>query len=144
MQSGRNEGRMSPDDVRVVTQSWHRVGSFSDHAAILFYDRLFDTVPAARADFNAEQMPAARRLLIASIDQSVTRLSRDEAPTRREARKDEPADLLFGTGEAEILAALFWALHRVLGQGWTPAVEAAWRACAPPILAALRPPVTAS
>lgn len=134
---------MSPDDVRIVSLGWQRAGTVRDHVASLFYDRLFETVPAARSDFHAEQMPLARRRLVNAIDGAMTHLNTGEPPARHHHGSNKPADLLFGAGDAESLAALLWVLHRVLGQGWTPAVEAAWRACAPRILAALRPRVPA-
>ena len=36
---------MTPDEVKLVQQSFSKVAPIADQAAILFYDRLFEVAP---------------------------------------------------------------------------------------------------
>jgi nitric oxide dioxygenase len=129
---------MQSSQAGLVTYSWKRVGPLAERVAGLFYDRLFEIAPAARAQFQADQMPALRRALIGGIDQGIARLGR---PAMRGAAPFAAAqdDPLLGAATDQALAALLGTLHAVLGRDWTPPHEAAWRALGPCILDRLRP-----
>ena len=45
---------MTPDQVRLVQQSFAKVAPIVDQAAIIFYDRLFEVAPAVKALFPAD------------------------------------------------------------------------------------------
>jgi Globin len=45
---------MTPDQVKLVLQSFARVAPISDRAAVLFYDRLFEVAPSVKALFPAD------------------------------------------------------------------------------------------
>jgi nitric oxide dioxygenase len=132
---------MEPTEAGLVTYSWKRAGPVSERVAGLFYDRLFEIAPAARAQFLADQMPALRRALIGGIDQAVARLG---LPVPRGAARPAPDDPLLGVATDQALAALVGTLKAVLGREWTPPHEAAWRALGPGILDRLRPAAVAA
>ncbi len=127
---------MSPEQARLVAYSWKRVGASGDRAAMLFYDRLCDTVPATRAQLAAEQMPALRRAFLARVDAAVARLA-GGAPLGAGIATGAPGDLLLGASAEQAVAALFWTLQAVLGPEWTPLADLAWRGAAPALLAEL-------
>lgn len=128
---------MSPDQARLLSLSWKRVGAGADRAAMLFYDRLCITVPATRAHLAPERMPALRRAFLARIDAVLARAAGGAAPGHEPGRG--PDDLLLGAGAPEAGAALLWMLATVLGPDWTPELDLAWRAAAPALLAQLEP-----
>ncbi|MBR0683524.1 hypothetical protein GXW74_23770 [Roseomonas eburnea] len=128
---------MAPEDARLVTYAWKRIGSHSDHAAGLFYDRLFEIAPTTHAHVSVELMPACRRDLMAGIDWAVGEIARERPGTLPGPLALR--DPFLGAGTDQVVAALLWTLHTVLGRDWTPRHEAAWRAAGPAIVAALRP-----
>jgi nitric oxide dioxygenase len=42
---------MTPDQVKLVQQSFSRVAPISEQAAVLFYDRLFEVAPQVKSMF---------------------------------------------------------------------------------------------
>ncbi|HWX35156.1 MAG TPA: hypothetical protein VNZ53_48010 [Steroidobacteraceae bacterium] len=42
---------MTPDQVKLVQQSFTRVAPISEQAAVLFYDRLFEVAPSVKVMF---------------------------------------------------------------------------------------------
>ena len=58
---------MSPEQKMLVKQTWQQVVPIADTAARLFYDRLFETDPTARALFNATDLTEQRRKLIQAL-----------------------------------------------------------------------------
>ena len=57
---------MTPDQVKLVQQSFAKVAPISDQAAVLFYDRLFEIAPSVKAMFPAE-MTEQRKKLMATL-----------------------------------------------------------------------------
>ena len=45
---------MNPTQIRLVQDSFAKVASISDQAAVMFYDRLFQNAPAVKAMFPAD------------------------------------------------------------------------------------------
>jgi len=45
---------MTPDQVKLVQQSFSRVVPISDQAAVMFYDRLFEIAPQVKSMFPAD------------------------------------------------------------------------------------------
>jgi hemoglobin-like flavoprotein len=57
---------MTPDQVKLVQQSFEKVAPISETAAVLFYDRLFDIAPKVRSMFPTD-MTEQRRKLMATL-----------------------------------------------------------------------------
>jgi nitric oxide dioxygenase len=57
---------MTPDQVKLVQQSFARVAPISDQAAVVFYDRLFEIAPSVSALFPAD-MSEQRKKLMATL-----------------------------------------------------------------------------
>ena len=54
---------MTPEQVNLVQQSFAKVAPISEQAAVLFYDRLFEVAPAARAMFPADMTEQRKKLM---------------------------------------------------------------------------------
>src|SRR5580704_2728411 len=62
----RSEQNMTPDQVKLVQQSFTKVAPISEQAAVLFYDRLFEVAPSVRALF-PDDMTEQRKKLMATL-----------------------------------------------------------------------------
>ena len=120
---------MTPDQVKLVQQSFAKVAPISDQAAAMFYDRLFEVAPQVKAMFPAD-LTEQRKKLMAMLAVVVNGLSNLEtilpaasALATRHVSYGAKAEHYPVVG-----AALLWTLEMELGDGWTPEVADAWTA----------------
>jgi hemoglobin-like flavoprotein len=120
---------MTPDQIKLVQQSFAKVAPISEQAAELFYGRLFEIAPAVRAMFPSD-MTEQRRKLMATLAIVVNGLSNLEmilpaasSLATRHVAYGAKAEHYPVVGEA-----LLWTLEKGLGEAWTPDVADAWRA----------------
>jgi nitric oxide dioxygenase len=118
---------MTPDQIELVQQSFAKVASISEQAAVLFYDRLFEIAPKVKSMFPAD-MTEQRKKLMATLAVVVNGLGNLEsvlpaasALARRHVSYGAKAEHYPVVG-----AALLWTLEKGLGDGWTPEVAEAW------------------
>ena len=120
---------MTPDQVRLVQQSFAKVAPIADQAAIIFYDRLFEVAPAVKALFPAD-LAEQRKKLMATLAAVVNGLSNIESILPA-ASALAVRHVTYGA-KAEhypvVGVALLWTLQKGLGEAWTPDVAAAWTA----------------
>src|SRR6202171_4937701 len=123
------EGKMTPDQVKLVQESFAKVAPISETAAVLFYDRLFEIAPAVKAMFPAD-MTGQRKKLMAMLAAVVNGLANLEsilpaasALAQRHVSYGAKAEHYPVVG-----VALLWTLKKGLGDAWTPEVAAAWTA----------------
>jgi len=119
---------MTPEQKRLVENTWKQMAASADAAAALFYCRLFEIDPSTRQLFRATDMVAQRKKLVQTLSFAIGGLddldalvSKVEDLGRRHAG--------YGVTDAHydsVGAALFWTLEQGLGQAWTPAVASAW------------------
>ena len=57
---------MTPDQVKLVQQSFAKLAPIADHAAVMFYNRLFEVAPHVKAMFPAD-MTEQRKKLMATL-----------------------------------------------------------------------------
>jgi nitric oxide dioxygenase len=120
---------MTPDQVKLVQQSFAKVAPISEQAAVIFYDRLFEVAPAVKTMFPAD-MTEQRRKLMATLAAIVNGLSNLESilpaasalATRHVSYGARPEHYPVVGG------ALLWTLEKGLGEAWTPEVASAWTA----------------
>jgi hemoglobin-like flavoprotein len=113
---------------QLIRNSWAQIVPIADEAAALFYQRLFEIDPSARALFNATDMIQQRKKLLQVLGVAVSSLDNLGALSatvadlgRRHAGygvKDSHYD--------SVGVALLWTLQQGLGKAWTPEVAAAW------------------
>ena len=120
---------MTPDQVKLVQQSFAKVAPISEQAAVLFYDRLFEVAPSVKAMF-PDDMTEQRKKLMAVLAVVVEGLSNLESvlPAASALAKRHVA---YGAKPAHypvVGGALLWTLEKGLGDAWTPEIAAAWTA----------------
>ncbi len=54
---------MTPDQVKLVQQSFSKVAPIADQAATVFYDRLFEVAPQVKAMFPADMSEQKKKLM---------------------------------------------------------------------------------
>ncbi len=120
---------MTPEQVKLVQDSFSKVAPIADQAAMIFYDRLFEVAPSVKAMFPAD-MTEQRKKLMATLAVVVNGLANLESilpaasalATRHVSYGAKPEHYPVVGG------ALLWTLEKGLGEAWTPEVAAAWTA----------------
>jgi hemoglobin-like flavoprotein len=118
---------MTPDQVKLVQDSFAKVAPISAKAAELFYGRLFEIAPQVRAMF-PDDMTEQRKKLMATLAIVVNGLNNLDAilPAAGALAKRHVS---YGAEPAHypvVGDALLWTLEQGLGPAWTPQVAAAW------------------
>jgi nitric oxide dioxygenase len=120
---------MTPDQVKLVQDSFAKVAPISETAAVLFYERLFQIAPQVKAMFPTD-MTEQRKKLMATLAVVVKGLSNLESilPAASALAKRHVS---YGAKPAHypvVGAALLWTLEKGLGDAWTSEVAGAWTA----------------
>jgi hemoglobin-like flavoprotein len=120
---------MTPDQVKLVQQSFAKVAPISEQAAVLFYARLFEIAPQVKAMF-PNDMTEQRRKLMATLAVVVNGLGNLESilPAASALAKRHVSYGAKPEHYPVVGAALLWTLEKGLGDAWTPAVAEAWSA----------------
>ncbi len=120
---------MTPEQVRLVQDSFAKVRPIAGTAADLFYARLFEIAPQVRSLF-PDDMAEQKKKLMAMLGLAVANLDHPETvnPALRDLGRKHVA---YGTRDAHygpVGAALIWTLEQGLGPDFTPEVREAWTA----------------
>jgi len=120
---------MTPDQVKLVQQSFAKVAPISETAAVLFYDRLFEIAPQVRAMFPSD-MTEQRKKLMATLAAVVSGLANLESilPAASALAKRHVTYGARAEHYPVVGSALLWTLEKGLGEAWTPELAAAWAA----------------
>jgi nitric oxide dioxygenase len=118
---------MTPDQVKLVQESFAKVAPISETAAVLFYDRLFEIAPQVRAMFPVD-MTEQRKKLMAMLAAVVNGLANLESilPAASALAKRHVSYGARAEHYPVVGAALLWTLKKGLGDAWTPVVADAW------------------
>jgi hemoglobin-like flavoprotein len=123
------ERDMTPDQVKLVQESFAKAAPIADQAAAIFYDRLFEVAPQVKAMFPTD-MTEQRKKLMASLAVVVNGLSNLESVLPA-ASALAIRHVSYGAKREHypvVGGALLWTLEKGLGEDWTPDVAAAWTA----------------
>jgi nitric oxide dioxygenase len=120
---------MTPEQIKLVQQSFARVAPISETAAALFYGRLFEIAPAVKPMFPADMTEQRKKLMmmLATVVNGLGDLPYILPAASALAKRH----VGYGAKAAHypvVGAALLWTLERGLGDAWTPDVAAAWTA----------------
>jgi len=118
---------VTPEQVKLVQDSFAKIAPISETAAVLFYDRLFEVAPAVKSMFPPD-MTEQRRKLMATLAVVVNGLSNLESILPA-ASALAVRHISYGARAEHypvVGAALLWTLEKGLGDAWTPDVAAAW------------------
>src|ERR1700722_18421174 len=123
------EDSMTPDQVKLVQESFAKVAPISETAAVLFYDRLFEIAPKVKAMFPTD-LTEQRRKLMATLAVVVGGLGNMETvlPAASALAKRHVAWGVKPEHYDSVGAALLWTLERGLGERWSSELAAAWSA----------------
>lgn len=121
---------MTPEQKRLVQESFKLVVPIKDQAAAMFYDKLFALAPDTRSLFKGD-MKRQGALLMAMIATAVNGLNRlDEIVPAVQALGRRHATYGVRKEHYSIVgAALLWTLEQGLGSTWTPETKEAWTVC---------------
>jgi hemoglobin-like flavoprotein len=120
---------MTPDQIKLVQDSFAKVVPISETAAVLFYDRLFEIAPQVKAMFPADMIEQRRKLMamlatvVHGLDHLESILPAASALAKRHVGYGARAEHYPVVG-----AALLWTLEKGLGDAWTPELAGAWSA----------------
>ncbi len=119
---------MTPERERLVRESWAKVLPSVGEASRLFYERLFELDPAARAMFGHVDMreQGAKFMgmlgsIVGSLDRAQSLVADAASLGRRHTAYGVKPEQYESVG-----AALIWMLDQMLGEEFTPEVRAAW------------------
>jgi hemoglobin-like flavoprotein len=120
---------MTPDQIKLVQESFAKVAPISETAAVLFYDRLFEIAPSVKTMFPTD-MTEQRRKLMATLAVVVNGLNNLESilPAASALAKRHVG---YGAKPAHypvVGSTLLWTLEKGLGDAWTAEVAEAWTA----------------
>ncbi len=119
---------MTPQDIRLVKDSYAQVAPIAEQAAALFYERLFEVAPQVRRLFRSD-MNTQGRMLMATLGLVVNNLEQPERVLgmigKLGARHQD-----YGARPEHypvVGETLLWTLQQGLGKGFTPAHRRAWQ-----------------
>ena len=119
---------MTPEQVRLIRESWNSVASIADSAVTQFYNRLFEIDPTTRPLFHATSMPEQRRKVVQALSLAVQ--SADDlaalTPVLQQLGRGHHGYGVTAGQYKSVGAALLWTLEHGLAPQWTPAMAAAW------------------
>lgn len=120
---------MTPDQVKLVQQSFSKVAPISDQAAVMFYGRLFEIAPQLKSMFPAD-LTEQRRKLMATLAAVISGLGKLQSilPAASALAKRHVSYGAKAEHYPVVGAALLWTLEKGLGPDWTPEVADAWQA----------------
>ena len=118
---------MTPDQIKLVQDSFKHVVPIATQAGDLFYARLFEIAPEVRPLFPAD-ISAQRDKLMRMLTTAVNNLHQLEVivPAVKDLGKRH---VRYGVRDAhydKVGEALIWTLDNGLGDAFTPPVKAAW------------------
>src|SRR3978361_1040256 len=118
---------MTPDQVKLVQDSFAKVVPISETAAVLFYDRLFEVAPSVKAMFPADMTEQRKKLLmrlaavVGGLGNRESILPAASALAKRHVgygAKPEHYPVVGG--------ALLYTLEKGLREAWTRELAYAW------------------
>ena len=120
---------MTPDQVKVIQDSFLELKPISDQAAELFYSRLFEIAPAIKPMFRGDMKEQGRKLMavLATVVHGLGNLE-SVLPAARALAKHHAGYGVQASDYTPVGVALLWTLERSLGKQWTPGLAAAWGA----------------
>ncbi len=118
---------LSPEQIKLIRESWHRVLVIKEDVAALFYTRLFELDPSVRAlfkgrlDFQGEKLMTTLNVVVNSLED----LTAVEAMLQAMGKRH----IIYGVQAAHyetVGVALLWALRHSIGEEFSSETEEAW------------------
>jgi hemoglobin-like flavoprotein len=121
------EVHMTPDQIKLVQETFKSVQPIAAQAADLFYGRLFEIAPQVRPLFPAD-LAEQKRKLMGMLGTAVTNLHQVEkiVPAVQDLGRRHAGYGVTEAHYAPVGEALIWTLDKGLGAAFTPEVKDAW------------------
>ncbi len=118
---------MTPEQVKLVQDSFKKVEPIAATAADLFYGRLFEIAPQVRPLF-PEDLSEQKGKLMGMLGTAVNNLHQVESiiPAVQDLGKRHVAYGVTADQYKPVGEALIWTLEQGLGEDFTPEVKDAW------------------
>jgi hemoglobin-like flavoprotein len=118
---------MTPNQIRLIQESFAKVVPISEQAAALFYGRLFEIAPQVQPLFRGDMKEQGRKLMatLAAVANGLSDLP-SILPAASALAKRHVGYGVKAEDYAPVGEALLWTLERGLGAQWTPDLKAAW------------------
>jgi len=118
---------MTPEQIKLVQDSFAKVRPIAGQAADLFYGRLFAIAPQVRSLF-PDDMAEQKQKLMAMLGLAVANLNHPGTvvPALQDLGRKHVAYGTQAAHYAPVGEALLWTLEQGLGADFTPEVRAAW------------------
>ena len=118
---------MTPEQIKLIKETWDQVKPISDQAAELFYNRLFELDPELKPLFKTDIKSQGEKLMT-MITTAVDNLDNlDKIIFAVQDLGKRHADYGVKAGHYETVgSALLWTLEQGLGDGYTDEVKEAW------------------
>ena len=118
---------MTPDQKRLVKDSWKQLLPTKEAAAELFYTRLFETSPEVRPYFKGDMKDQGRKLMV--MLNTVVNAIDDLEPLIEPLQRSGRAHMGYGVKAEDygkVGDALLWTLEQGLGDAFSEDVRQAW------------------
>jgi hemoglobin-like flavoprotein len=118
---------MTPEQIKLIQESFAKVAPISEQAAALFYGRLFEIAPAVKPLFRGDMKEQGRKLMgtlavvVNGLDKLDTVLPAASALAKRHVTYGVQQDHYAPVGQA-----LLWTLERGLDTSWSNELADAW------------------
>jgi hemoglobin-like flavoprotein len=121
------ETNVTPEQVKLVQESFKQVEPIAPQAADLFYGRLFEIAPEVRPLFPTD-LTAQKGKLLGMIATAVTNLHQVEkiVPAVQDLGRRHVGYGVTAAHYGPVGEALVWTLEKGLGDAFTPPVKEAW------------------
>lgn len=118
---------MTPDQIKLVQESFKKVEPIAPQAADLFYGRLFEIAPEVRPLFPAD-LTTQKEKLMSMIATAVTNLHQVEkiVPAVQDLGRRHVSYGVTASHYKPVGEALIWTLDKGLGADFTQQVKDAW------------------
>ena len=118
---------MTPEQVKLVQQSWEKVVPIRQAAAEMFYTKLFALDPSLKSLFKGDMKEQGTKLM-AMINTAVNGLTRLDAivPAVQDLGRRHAGYGVKAEHYDTVAAALVWTLEQGLGDAFTAEVKQAW------------------
>jgi len=130
---------MTPEQIRLVQETFKSIKPSAAQTAALFYDRLFEVAPDVRPLFPVDLTEQKRKLMV-MIGVAVDNLHHVEqiVPAVQDLGRRHAAYGVRASHYQSVGEALLWALCKELGVAFTADVRDAWLAAYSTLATAMR------
>jgi len=117
----------TPEQVKLVQESFEKVAPIAETAAELFYNRLFELDPSVKPLFKGDMTEQGKKLM-SMISVAVKGLNHPDKliPAVEQLGRNHVGYGVTNEHYATVAEALLWTLQQGLGDDFTPDVESAW------------------